>query len=249
MLGWLKWLFELLGKTPTVALLYDPPTYSFLPEAWLLVHEVVSPPLRSRIGVRNFGSTVLRDLRIKLWQSPDYPIEGLELPGSGWRYVEARNEIQIDEVDPDTTLTFFLFFDQLPDAQESPHLLCGGLLVGARSEWLWLLNAAPREWAASAVMALVALGLTASVAVFAYQQQLSPEARAREDYFNSYASARGLKACNLRTLNADQGEVHEGEIARNMNGIPDALLLNRSSSLEELLKRKRVFVCVAAPEK
>lgn len=244
MSNWLKLLIEWLFNAPTLRLLYEPPTYSFLPEAWLRIHEAQTPPTRSRIGVHNFGSTVLKDLRIRLPAAPDYPIEGLGLTYGAWRYSQSRNEVEIDQIDPDTTLTFLLFFDEASESTEEPRLLCGGNLVGARSEWIGLLYAGTRAWVASATLMLMLIGVVTFSAVVIYEEEFSPAVRARKEYFDVYANRLGLKACTLRTLNADKGEVHEGEIAQNMNGVNDALLLNRSSSMKELLKRKRVFICV-----
>lgn len=248
MLSWLRWLLDLISKAPTLKLWFEPPEFSLLPQAWLKAHKISVPPLCSRVGIENFGASVLRKLRIKLEPSPDYSIEGLGLPTVAWRYVEASNEIEIDAIDPHSTLTFLLFFDAPTGSQAPPQLLCDGALVGVRSEWRWLLYSYPGALAIQGVTTLAAIAITVFFVIFIYRERFSPEARTRDDYFNRYVLSRGMRACTLRTLNADHGEVHEGEIRRHINGIADALVLNRSSSLDELLKRKRVFVCATADE-
>lgn len=246
MLQWIQWLIGIFAKAPAAKFGFEPPRFSLLPAKWLKAHQIDSPPLYSLVWVENFGALVLRKLRIKLNLSPDYPIEALGLPPNAWRFIAASNEIEIDSIDPAATVTFVLFFDTPPASSLPPQLLCGDALVGRSSDWRWFLHVAPQAWA---VAGLALLALTAVIAFgipFVYQEAFSPEARTREDYFNRYVVSQGIRRCTARTLNADKGEVHEGEIGQHAGGIAGALTLNRSSSLQELMARKQVFICVDA---
>jgi hypothetical protein len=106
-----KSFVEWMARAPTLRLWFEAPTYSFLPASRLKVHEVEVPPCCSRIGIENFGSSTCAKLRVKLIDAPDYPIESHNVPASSWRYLDATNEIVIDELDPQVTATFLLFFD------------------------------------------------------------------------------------------------------------------------------------------
>jgi hypothetical protein len=128
--------------------------------------------------------------------------------------------------------------------RDEPQLLCAGALVGKRSEWLWTLQFAGGQ----TLMMLTTLVGTFFVLCFLgfsiYQDQYSAEARLRHDYFTRYLTSDGSRPCSPVTLRAERKEIHKGEIRRNMNGMAGALMLNRSLSIDELLKRQVVFICV-----
>lgn len=241
MLQWLQWLIGIFAKAPAAKLRFEPPRFSLLPAKWLTAHEIDSPPLCAWVAVENFGASVLRTLRIKLDQSPNYPIEAQGLPPNAWRFVPAGNEIQIDFIDPAQVAIFVLFFDTPPASKLPPQLLCGDALVGSRSDWRWALYSAPIPWTVAGLASLIFLTTLGVGGWFVYQEQRSPEARIREEYFNRYVASQGIGACRPRTLIAAKGEVHEGEIGQHVHGIAGALTLNRSSSLQELMARS--FTC------
>jgi hypothetical protein len=233
--------FDLFLKAPALHLWLDSPTYSLIPQAWLEAHEIENPPLRAIIVIENFGSTVLKNLRIKLYQTPDHPVETGDLPKDSWQYTKGTGEITIKALDPKCKAFFVLFFDSEPQDKLSPQLLCDDVLVGAKSDWLWELHQLP----ILLVTFLTAIFLLLFFVISnVYREEWSSEARERKAIFEQYANANGLSKCEPRTLNADKGEVHEGKIRQHINGVPGALALNKSSSLEELLKRRNVYVCI-----
>jgi hypothetical protein len=234
-----------LSRVPTAVLLFDPPSYSLLPSAWLKMSGARRPPLTARVGIENFGTNVLRGLRIRLnGLIPSYPIEASGIGASQWRVSADGSSIEIDELDPKEIAAFMLFFEEPPVAVR-PVLLCSDKLVGDKSFWLRSLYTSAWPYVLLPGMT-VAFGVaaTAYFGHLIYENHWSERATSTQRLLEDYYKAGGLRKCELRTVSASDGSLTELALRSHAKGEADLLRLNNSSSMEMLLKRSWAIVLV-----
>jgi hypothetical protein len=242
----ISWVASAVARIPMQELLFDPPRYSTLPRDWLRLNGVTTPPLVCRVGVRNFGGSVATKLRVKLnlpW--PDYSVEVLGMTVDAVHFRPEQCEIELDQLDPGCTATFLLFYDRPPHFGNEPMLLVDGRRVGRATEWLSMLRSAPYAWLLATASVAFGVAAVGYVGVTIYDVKFSPEARTRAAFLAAYQAENNLRECNVQTLRKSDGNIDEAQVRRHIAGVADAMRLNRSSSLEELLRREMVLVCVA----